>query len=216
VDYEQIILDLRLAYDRAAKQRAAMEDAPWKQAERERFLVRLRGAGARTLLEIGAGHGVSSRFFQDNGLRVVCTDLSPELVQRSRAAGLHARVMDFRKPDFPDSSFDALFAMNCLLHVPLAELPAVLRSLHAVLRPGGLFYWGQYGGSHFEGNLDSDTYEPRRFFSSLTEDEIKQFASQRFDVIDFKRIGGSRDEPASYHGLILRRSGERPTSPAMA
>jgi SAM-dependent methyltransferase len=116
--WETVKRDLREAYDRTASARDRTDDAAWKQPERKRFRDLLREIGAANLLEIGAGHGVSGRYFADQGLDVVCVDLSPELVERCRAKGLCARVMDFGTLEFPAGSFDAVFGMNCLLHVP--------------------------------------------------------------------------------------------------
>jgi SAM-dependent methyltransferase len=202
--YEDVKTDLRAAYDADADARERMEDTAWKQAERTRFLAHLREAGAQTLLEIGAGHGVSGRFFADSGLAVTCTDLSPELVERCRAKGLDARVMDFSRLDFPDGAFDAVFGMNCLLHVPKAELPGVLTGIDRVLAPGGLFYWGQYGGQDFEGVWDADSYEPKRYFSFFTADDIEAVAGAHFRLGDTASvpIDGGIDQ---YQGLILHK-----------
>ena len=67
------------------------------------------------------------------------------MVERCRAKGIEAHVMDFLHLDFPAGSFDAVFAMNCLLHVPNQDLPAVLAAVRSI-RPGGLFFVGVYGG----------------------------------------------------------------------
>jgi SAM-dependent methyltransferase len=74
-------------------------------------------------LEIGAGTGNDGLYFQNNGLDVTCTDLSPDMVNLCREKGLKAYVMDFLSLDFPPGSFDAIYALNCLLHVPTRELP---------------------------------------------------------------------------------------------
>ncbi|HEY3905553.1 MAG TPA: hypothetical protein VGM14_16720 [Streptosporangiaceae bacterium] len=60
----------------------------------------------------------------------------------------------------------AAYAMNCLLHVPNAELPAVLSSVAGVLWPGGLFFLGVYGGGiePEEGAAEWDDHIPARFF----------------------------------------------------
>ncbi|MQM28032.1 class I SAM-dependent methyltransferase [Glycomyces albidus] len=202
--YEKVKADLRAAYDADADAREAMEDAVWKQDERTRFHAHLREAGARTLLEIGAGHGVSGRFFADRGLAVTCTDLSPELVERCRAKGLDARVMDFSRLDFPDGAFDAVFGMNCLLHVPKAELPGVLAGIDRVLAPGGLFYWGQYGGRDSEGVWDTDRYEPKRYFSFFTSARIEAAAEEYFRLGETAHvpIDGGIDQ---YQGLVLHK-----------
>ena len=59
--------------------------------------------------------------------------------------GLNAYVMDFLGLDFPASSFDAIYSLNCLLHVPTHDLPQVLQKLQGLLKPTGLFYLGVYG-----------------------------------------------------------------------
>ena len=151
---------LREAYDRTAREREAASIEPWKSEERAQFLQRLREERKRTLLELGAGPGRDSKFFQDNGLAVVCTDLSPAMVELCRQKGLAAHVMDFGNLQLPAGSFDAVYALNCLLHLPKHELPPVLRTIETLLTPNGLFYMGVYGGYDFEGIWEQDTYEP--------------------------------------------------------
>ena len=150
---------LRTAYNAAADEREASSLQPWKAAERERYLDLLKAEGAETLLEVGAGTGVMGRSFADNGLRVVATDLSPVMVEHCRAKGLEAYEMEFLNLKF-DEPFDAVFGMNCLLHVPRSELPASLEAIASCLKPGGVAYLGQYGGIDREGPWDDDHYEP--------------------------------------------------------
>ena len=185
-DYQQVRDNLRRAYDGAADRRDRKVKEPWKLAERAAFLRRLQQANCTRMLEIGAGTGQDSVFFASHGLDVVATDLSAEMVALCLDKGLDALVMDFSQLDFPAESFDAVHAMNCLLHVPNAELPAVLASIARVLRPGGLFFLGVYGGDGAtEGPADSDDHVPARFFSWRTDDQIVQFASESFDIVDF-------------------------------
>jgi SAM-dependent methyltransferase len=204
VTYEALKQDLRRAYDADADAREGMDDRPWKALERSRFAARLHEAGAKRLLEIGAGHGISGRYFADEGFIVTCVDLSPELVAHCRGKGLDATVMDFSDLAFADASFDAVFGMNCLLHVPSAELAGVLAEVRRVLAPGGLFYWGQYGGEDFEGVWEADHCEPKRFFSFLTAERIEAVAAEHFTAVDatFTAVEGKVDQ---YQGLILRK-----------
>jgi SAM-dependent methyltransferase len=204
VDYGELKQELRQAYDAEAEAREGMADALWKAQERGRFAARLREAGASRLLEIGAGHGISGRVFADEGFKVTCVDLSPELVAHCRAKGLDATVMDFSDLAFADGSFDAVFGMNCLLHVPKTELPGVLAEVRRVLAPGGLFYWGQYGGQDYEGVWETDAYEPKRFFSFFTAEAIEAVAVDHFDLVETNLVAldSGIDQ---YQGLILRR-----------
>jgi SAM-dependent methyltransferase len=184
-DYRQIRHDLQAAYDADAERRDAMVKQPWKLAERAAFAAACAAGGFTRLLEIGAGTGQDSEYFAGQGLTVTATDASAAMVARCRAKGLDARQLDFSGLDFPAASFDAVHAMNCLLHVPDAELPGVLAGIARVLRPGGLFFLGVYGGRAQEGVMPGDDHVPARFFSFRTGEQLQRYASQRFDIVDF-------------------------------
>ncbi|WP_433282884.1 methyltransferase domain-containing protein [Micromonospora sp. CA-244673] len=202
VRYAEVLRPLREAYDTRAAWREGLTKEPWKVAERQAFRDRL-AAGAR-LLEIGAGTGQDSAWFQREGFGVVAADLSPAMVEHCRAKGIEAHVMDFLRLDFPARSFDAVFAMNCLLHVPNQDLPAVLAAIRAILRPGGLFFVGVYGGTESaEGPISDDEHEPPRFFSFRTDEQLLTFAAASFDVVDFHPVDVGRGY--RFQSLTLRR-----------
>jgi SAM-dependent methyltransferase len=186
--YQDLLEPLRTAYDRGAENRDVGTKAPWKLAERAAFLHRIRSAGMQRLLEIGAGTGQDSAFFRDGNLEVIATDLSQAMIDRCRAKGLDARVMDFMSLDFPPGSFDAVYAMNCILHVPNADLPAVLDRTCGVLRPGGLLFVGVYGGESREGPSETDSHEPKRFFAARTDEELQAFVASRFEIVVFHSV----------------------------
>lgn len=98
---------LKQAYNHTAELRDQSSMASWKVEERQRFLERLKLEGKRSLLEIGAGTGRDSLYFQEQGLSVTPVDFSEEMVRLCRKKGLPARVMDFGQLDFPAESFDA-------------------------------------------------------------------------------------------------------------
>ena len=206
--YDRNLDHLRQYYDREAEHRQERPIADWKIAERDHYLSLLQQEGATTLLEVGAGPGRYAQFFHDNGLSVVCTDLSPEMVRLCRARGLTAYARDFLHLDFPDASFDALFALNCLLHVPGADLPRVLRALGALLKPAGLFYLGQYGGVDREGLEDTShsTEFGARFYSHHTDEGIRRIVSEAFEVVSFRSIPLDHFPDPAFHfqSLILR------------
>jgi SAM-dependent methyltransferase len=202
--YEQVKAELRRAYDQMVEERDAREVPEWKVAERDSFLALLQAEGKRRLLEIGAGPGRDSLFLQEQGLEVVSTDLSPENVARCRAKGLTAYEMDFLHLDFPDESFDAVYALNCLLHVPRADLPAVLQAIQRVLKPDGLFYMGLYGGLDREGARLEDHYEPKRFFSYHTDEGIQEAVRPYFTIVKFGTII-FEEGPQHFQALTLRR-----------
>ena len=204
VRYTEVLGPLREAYDGRAAWRDGQAKEAWKLAERRAFGDRL-APGAR-LLEVGAGTGQDSVYFREQGFAVVATDLSPAMVELCRTKGIEAHVMDFLHLDFPPSSFDAVFAMNCLLHVPNHDLPAVLAAIRAVLRPGGLFFvgvYGVYGGNESaEGPAVSDEHAPPRFFSWRTDEQLLDFAAAWFDVVDFHPVDAGRGY--RFQSLTLR------------
>ncbi len=202
--YEDVLDRLRQAYDRHASERDAAGLAEWKIAERKDFINLMRAEGKRSLLEIGAGPGHFGAYFRDLGLDVTCTDLSPAMVALCRAKGLRAYVMDFLNLDFPPASFDAVFAMNCLLHVPSADLERVLASIRRLLRPNGLFFYGVYGGYSFEGIWPEDHHQPNRYFTFYEDDELRRRVSGLFDEVSFRAISIEGDSESHFQSLILR------------
>lgn len=205
MDYQQVTKDLLLSYnDEMAKSRDETEKEDWKLAERQYFLDLLKQEHKQTLLEVGAGTGTDSLFFQNNGLRVTCTDLSPAMIRLCREKGLAAYVMDFLHLDFPHASFEAIYAMNCLLHVPTDDLPAVLQKLRDLLCPGGLFFLGVYGGFEEEGPHADDWHRPPRFFAHHTDDFMREVTGRFFEVVSFKAIALEKRR-WHFQSMILRR-----------
>ena len=180
----------------------------WKIEERANFLRLLQSKGKQVLLEIGAGTGRDSKFFQDEGLHVTCIDLSPEMVKFCQEKGLAAYVMDMTHLDFPPASFEAVYALNSLLHIPSAEFRRVLQNIGRVLAPTGLFYLGMYGADEeFEGVWESDSYTPKRFFSFKTDETIQKSTSELFEPLYFKRIATSGKQRLHFQSVILEKPG---------
>src|SRR5262245_17430864 len=187
---------LREAYDRRVEARAMRPPPTWETAERDNFLTRLQQEQEITnLLELGAATGADAAFFKAHGFDVVCVDLSPRMVEYCRARGLVAHVMDVTDLHLPPDSFDAVYAMNCLVHVPKAQLRGVLGQIRRILRPGGLVYFGIYGGRQFEGIPDDDSSEPKRFFCHHPDEDLCALVVEFFQLESFRRV------PHGWRGL---------------
>ncbi|WP_172840461.1 class I SAM-dependent methyltransferase [Virgibacillus phasianinus] len=193
------------SYNRTAKKRDSNQQQQWKVKERDTFYAFLTKENRQSLLEIGAGPGKDSLFFNQQGLDTYSTDLSPEMVKLCLQKGLAAEVMTFENLAFPDNHFDAIWAMNCLLHVPKDEIRIAFTEIKRVLKPSGLFFMGVYGGQDSEGIWEDDFYEPKRFFSFYGHESIKKllaefFTIEYFNVVSAEVIGGS----LSFQSIILR------------
>jgi SAM-dependent methyltransferase len=200
----QLKRQLAHIYDLYAFERERHETQAWKLAERARILEMLHKEGKRNLLEIGAGTGRDSLYFRERGLQVTTTDLSWEMARLCRAKGLPVAVTSFDQLAFPPGTFEAVWALNCLLHVPKRELPTVLEEIRSILKPGGLLYMGVYGGPDEEGIWKKDSYSPKRFFALYPDEQLRQVVSRHFSLLDFKTIPVPRGE-THYQGMILRK-----------
>ncbi|MFH8873191.1 class I SAM-dependent methyltransferase [Streptomyces griseus] len=110
-----------------------------------------RAAGAREVLELGAGHGRDALYFAREGFTVQATDFSPAGLEQLRrgalAQGTAGRVTtavhDVREAlPLPDACVDAVFA-HMLLCMALStdEIRALVSEIRRVLQPGGVFVY---------------------------------------------------------------------------
>jgi len=203
-DYASVASELKRAYDSKAEERDRKPVLGWRQALWAEYLRRLQAENLASLLEIGAGTGQAGSFFQEGGLKVVCTDLSPEMVRLCRAKGLEAYEMDFLHLDFPDDHFDGLFAQNCLLHVPKVDFANVLQEIGRVVRPEGLIFILMHGGRSFEGVREEDFYEPKRFYALYADDELELILERYFQVLSFQVIVREESSADSFQAVTLR------------
>jgi len=128
------------------------------------------------------------------------------MVQLCRDKGLTASIMDVADLSFADATFDAVYSFNSLLHLPKSELPAVLQEIRRVLAPGGLFYFGTYGGYDHEGIFEDDDHIPRRFFSFYEDARLRRVASDVFDELSFESLDVPETEgPLRFQSLLLQR-----------
>ena len=196
---------LGVTYDNHATERNERGEADWRWPVAESFLQRLPTEGR--MLEIGAGVGYTARWFADRGLQVVATDLSPAQVDRCREKGLEAYVRDMYDLGFEDESFDAVWAMNCLLHVPNADLHHVLSGVSRLLRRGGWFQVGVWGGVDEEGVYHDDFYQPDRFFSFRSDEELTARIGEVFHVESFEVLDLEDQEDGRLHlqSVVARR-----------
>ena len=116
--------------------------------------------GAR-VLDVGCGTGVpSAGMMVESGMDVVGIDVSVEMLKLARrnVPGARFVAMDVLELDSSLGDFDAAVAFFSLLMLRRADIPAVLRRLRAVIRPGGVVALGMV-----EGDLD---YAPIQFLGA--------------------------------------------------
>lgn len=106
------------------------------------------------VLDLGCGPGQFTRILADAGLPTTGIDLVPEFIAHARATHptLDFEVGSLRTLTHPDASIAGILAWFSLIHLPPADLPAVLTEFHRVLRPGGTLVLGFFD--------TTDTVEP--------------------------------------------------------
>jgi demethylmenaquinone methyltransferase/2-methoxy-6-polyprenyl-1,4-benzoquinol methylase len=131
----ELFAPLGPSYDRYARLLSFGQDPRWR-----RFLVSRVGAGPNdVVLDLATGTGaVALELVRQKGCSVVGVDQSPEMLAEARRRIETNRVQlveaNAEQLPFEDESFDGLTAAYLLRY--LSDLPAGLRGLARVLRPG--------------------------------------------------------------------------------
>jgi ubiquinone/menaquinone biosynthesis C-methylase UbiE len=124
----------RLYFERLLAARA--QYAPWMEQS-----LGYAETDGMVVLDVGCGQGIDLARYAMAGARVIGLDLTPRHVELARAhlraLGLEAEIVegDAERMPFPDSIFDRASSNGVLHHTP--DLPAALRELWRVVRPGG-------------------------------------------------------------------------------
>ena len=205
-DGERLRADLARYYDQdaVARSRRALTDE--RVARRAWFVARLAEEGRRRLLEIGTGPGIDAAAFAAAGLEVAGVDLSSVHVGLARAAGIDAYVAPAHRLPFADGSFDALWCMSVLMHLPDADLEMALAEFARVLRPGALAAFGTWGGDGTEGPNPDDTIDPPRYFHWRTDASMRGAVERhaRVEAFESWTVPGRSGRPFRYQWCVAR------------
>lgn len=160
--------------------------------------------GAR-VLDAGCGSGRDSRAFLDEGFSVVSFDASEEMCKRAaKYTGQEVANMRFEDVSF-DREFDGIWASASLLHVPMAELPGIMKKMCAALKDGGVMYASfKYG--------DGTVMRGERQFSDFNEKTVVSlFEGAGFDIL-YNEVGPDNRpgrENEMWVEVIGRKNGEK-------
>ncbi|MGH2378273.1 MAG: class I SAM-dependent methyltransferase [Candidatus Limnocylindria bacterium] len=165
---------VRRGYDLVS--RAYRDDNAEEGAYREWLdLIEQRVEPGARVLDLGCGCDVPATRRLARRYAVTGIDISPVQVTRARELVPEATFIcaDMTSLLLPDASFAAVACLYALIHVPLEKQPALLRSVHRWLRPGGLFlatvghrawtglekdWLGVEGGDMWWSHVDTETY----------------------------------------------------------
>lgn len=155
-----------------------------RRYEFHRFIELLSG---KSVLDLGCGSGDHSYYFSKQGLNVICVDISKEMIRLCKEKGLNAFIMDIENLKFKDDTFDGIWAVTSLLHIPKVKMPSVIKKSYDILKSGGLFYVCVKEGDG-EGLIEDEEFNSRRFFSFWKKGELLNLFRKEFDLLEFKKV----------------------------
>lgn len=174
------------SYDRNAVQYASKFKNLFELHQRDKFGKFISLLPGRKVLDLGCGAGDHAAFFRGQGMEVLCVDLSEEMILLCREKGLDAQVMDIEELSLPEGSFDGIWAVTSLLHVPKERISAVVRSLHSILRHGGILYICMKEGDGERYVVEKDGSQ--RFFAFWREEDLLELFCQMFEAIEHRKM----------------------------
>jgi ubiquinone/menaquinone biosynthesis C-methylase UbiE len=136
------------------------------------FIQNLKG---QKILDIGCGPGRDANYFSEHDLEVTGIDLTSNFVKMASQNVLNAKFMqmDMRNLDFPENTFDGIWACASFLHVPKEDAKNTLLGFRKILKSAGLIYLSVKQGNE-EKFVEKDEYKGRtKFFAFYTQDEFK-------------------------------------------
>jgi ubiquinone/menaquinone biosynthesis C-methylase UbiE len=165
------------------------------EPERQQFVERLP-AGSK-ILDCGCGPGMDTEKFARLGYHVTAIDISERFVSltKDRVKTATVKKMDMRRLEFPQASFDGVWASFSLLHIHASDIEPTLSGFKTVLRPHGLLFAAVHRGPKTQwvkttiSGMERDTY-----VQEWVQTEIEDvFRSSGFTILisrPFVRSGG--------------------------
>lgn len=137
----------------------------------DKFVSYLPG---KRVLDLGSGSGRDALLLRARGLEVVCLDGSKTMVDMTTNLGFESHLATFSELNFPNASFDGVWAYTSLIHVPSNDARDVIKNIHTLLRPKGCFAIGVIEGDT-AGMVERKTMPGTvRYFKNYGREELRQ------------------------------------------
>jgi len=103
------------------------------------FIQELQG---RNVLDVGCGPGRDVKYLSEVGLEVTGIDLSDSFLEIASKNSPSAKFLkrDMRHLDFPNDSYNGIWACSSFLHIPLSESKMTLEGFYRILKKEGIIY----------------------------------------------------------------------------
>ncbi|HVE93993.1 MAG TPA: class I SAM-dependent methyltransferase [Acidimicrobiales bacterium] len=204
IDPGQNELALAAYYDQEGDERLTRPIDPRREAARGEFLAALPARGRNSVLEIGSGPGRDAVAFLSAGHRYVAVDISAGHARLCRATGAAVALASARRLPFVTASFDAVWTMSTLMHIPNSAIKTALAEVSRVLVPGGFAAIGVWGGPDVEEHSSQNPGRglPARLFSRRSDDRWQSLIATIGTIEAFETWG---DDDFFYQYSVVRR-----------
>jgi len=184
-DYKKITID---SYNKMARPFAEKFRGLLDLTRRYEFTLFEKLVPGKKILDLGCGGGDHSAYYAEKGYDVTSVDLSEGMIALCKEKGLKdVRIMDIEDIDFPNNTFDGVWAVSSLLHVPKKKFKKVVDDIHRIMKDNGILYVCVKEGDGEEIHLD-ENFGTKRFFSKWREDELKEQFKDRFEFIESRHV----------------------------
>lgn len=110
-------------------------------------VVLIKKRGLKKILDLGCGRSSDAILFAQNDLEVVALDMAKNRMltirkeaEKQGVKNIRFVSQDIRKIDFPDNSFDIIYAHCSLHYFDDKTTSAIFKRLHKMLRQNGLLF----------------------------------------------------------------------------
>lgn len=161
-------------YNQIAPDLSAKSEPKLDLKELNYFLSQIRTGGY--ILDLGCGAGRDAAYILKVGFKVVGIDLSTGMLKEAKRLHpeIDTKLMDFRKMDFEDKTFDGIWANAALVHVPRSELEPTLKEISRVIKPKGIMLITLKKGSGSKWVKEALSNYKARFYSFYSQEELNQ------------------------------------------
>jgi len=168
------------------------EDTHWWYVSLHNLILRYipREAGTVRILDAGCGTGGLLRLLSARGVVEGC-DVSETAIRCCRERGLTSVVTaDLNTMVLAQDNYDVITSIDVLYHLNISDEDAVLKKLHAALRPGGVLIFQVPAYEWLRSDHDHAVHTRRRYAKS--------------EVVSLLRASGFVIDRATYRvGLLL-------------
>jgi len=179
--YAQYLIDkTRADYNLIADEFSSTRDKPWEELKP---LFDYYIKSNESVLDLGCGNGRYYEYMAP-GVKYTGIDFSEKLIElaKKRYPQASFSVGDVLKLNFPDNSFDKVFSIAVLHHIPSSSLRLkALEEIKRVLKPGGMAM------------LTAWKFHDKKAVSLLYKNILRKiFSLSRLDFMDILEPWGDR------------------------